>query len=165
MARSIARGQAWTFLADLPNRFTNMAQSMKWLVSQGMGYHAQTMQDDVRTAFQSFTKKPLQETFSGFDRLPQNLFIEKDWKRPETYNYYGNAYFIDPVTKEESFRSYSLYADTSLSDFELAELVYGIEESREEEYGPGWKVSRFESLERSHKWGAPRSEGYGIAEI
>ena len=103
--RSIARGQAWPFLFDLPNRFSNMSQAMKWLVGEGIGYHAQTMQDDVRTAFQSFIKKPLQEAFADFDRLPQNLFIEKDWKRPESYNYYGSAFFKDPATGEKYMRS------------------------------------------------------------
>lgn len=130
-----------------------------------MGYHAQTMQDDVRTAFQTSTKKPLQETFSGFDRLPQKLFIEKDWKRPENYNYYGSAIFLDPATGEKYMRSYSLYADTSLSDVELAEIVYGIESDKVDEYGLGWEVVGFESLESFHKVRSPRSEGYGIAEI
>jgi hypothetical protein len=165
MARSTNRGLAWSFLAGFPTEFPNVSQAVKWLQGQGIGYHFQTMWHDVRTAFDTFTKKPLQEAFIDFERLPQRLFIEKDWKRPETYNYYGNAWFIDPATGEESFRSYSLYADTSLSDAELAGIVYGLEEEKETEYGPGWKVTRFESLERSHKWGAPRSEGYAIAEI
>jgi len=138
---------------------------MKWLVSEGMGYHAQTMQDDVRTAFQSFIKKPLQETFSGFDRLPQNLFIEKDWRRSETYYYYGNAYFRDPDTNELYFRSYSVYADTSLSDQELSEIIYQKEDEKEEGTEGPATFAYFESLRSFHKVRSPRSEGYGIAEL
>jgi len=163
--RSFNRGLAWPFMAGLPKLFPNMAQAMTWLVSEGIGYHAQTMQDDVRASFQTFTKKPLQETFSGFDRLPQNLFIEKDWRRSESYYYYGNAYFRDPDTNELYFRSYSVYADTSLSDQELSEIIYQEEEEKEEGTEGPAAFAYFESLESFHKGRSPRSEGYGIAEI
>lgn len=163
--RETNRGLAWPFLEGLPLGFLNVNQAVKWLQGQGIGYHFQTMWHDVRTAFDRHDKKPLQEAFGAFDHLPQDLFIEKDWKRPETYQYYGSAFFEDPATGKEYMRSYSLYADTSLTDNELRDIVYNIEEEKEDEYGEGWKVVGFESLERSHKWGAPRSESYGIAEI
>jgi len=163
--RSFNRGLAWPFLFDLPNRFPNMSQAMRWLVFQNMGYHAQTMQDDVRAAFQTFTKKPLQEAFGVDEYLPQNLFIEKDWRRSESYYYYGNAYFVDPDTKELYFRSYSVYADTSLTDRELSEIVYQKEDEKEEGTEGPAQFAYFESLESFHKVRTSRSQGYGIAEI
>jgi len=163
--RETNRGKAWSFLAGMPDLYKNVSEAVKWLQGQGIGYHYQTMWHDVRTSFDRFTKKPLQEAFTPFEHIPQNLFIEKDWKRPETYNYYGSAFFEDPATGEKYMRSYSLYADTSLTDNELRDIVYGIESDKVDEYGEGWEVVGFESLERSHKWGAPRSESYGIAEI
>jgi len=163
--RETPRGLAWAQFPGLTDRFTNTNQATKWLVAQGIGYHAQTMWRDVSTLFQKAAKLPFQRTLGPFDYLEQKMFVEKEWRRPETYNYYGNAFFKDPETGDQFMRSYSLYADTSLNDSELAEIVYGIEEERAEEYGPGWKVVGFESMERAHKWGAGRSQGYQIAEI
>jgi len=159
------RGLAWPLLSGLPLQFPSINKAVKWLQSQDVGYHFQTMWRDVSTVFQKEAKLPFQRTLGAFDYLEQKMFVEKDWRRPEAYNYYGNAFFVDPETGDQFMRSYSLYADTSLTDSELAEIVYGIEEERAEEYGPGWKVVGFESMERSHKWGAGRSQGYQIAEI
>ena len=163
--RETPRGLAWAQFPGLTDRFTNTNQATKWLVGQGIGYHAQTMWRDVSTLFQKAAKLPLQREYSPFEHIPQNLFVERDWKRPESYNYYGNTFFEDPATGEQFMRSYSIYADTSLTDREVRDLVYAQEEEREEEYGPEWKVVGFESMERSHKWGAVRSTSYGIAEI
>jgi len=163
--RETNRGKAWSFLADLPNRFPSINQSVKWLQGQGIGYHFQTMWRDVSTFFQSATLKPLQQAFDVNEYLPQKLFIERQWRRPEGYYYYGNAYFRDPDTNDLYFRSYSVYADTSLTDQELSEIIYGKEDEKEEGTEGPAKFAYFESLERYHKWGAPRSEGYGIAEI
>jgi len=162
---SLNRGLIWSVLPSLPVDFTSVNKAVKWLQAAGKGYHYQTMWHDVSSAFQSFRKKPLQEAFGVDEYLPQKLFVEKDWKRPETYYYRGDAYFRDPSTDDVFLRSYSVYADTSLTDRELSEQIYSIEEERVEEYGAGWKFSHFESMERSHKWGAPRSQGYGLAEI
>ena len=159
------RGLVWPLLSGFPLDFPNASQAVKWVVSQGMGYHYQTLWHDVRTAFDTFEKVPLQEEFSPFDRIPSNLFIEKDWKNPKSYYYYGEATFKDPLTGELYDRSYSIYADTSLSDRELEELVYAAEEEAEEEYGPDWQVVGFHSLKRFHRWGDPYSEGWGIAEL
>jgi len=159
------RGLAWPLLSGLPLQFPSINKAVKWLQSQNVGYHYQTMWRDVSTVFQKEAKLPFQRTLSSHDYLEQKMFVEKDWRRPESYNYYGNAFFKDPESGDQFMRSYSLYADTSLTDSELAEIVYGIEEERAEEYGPGWKVIGFESMERSHKWGAGRSQGYQIAEI
>jgi len=159
------RGLAWPLLSGLPLQFPSINKAVKWLQSQDVGYHYQTMWRDVSTVFQKEAKLPLQRTYSAFEHVPQNLFVERDWRRPESYNYYGNTFFEDPATGEQFMRSYSIYADTSLTDREVRDLVYAQEEERDEEYGPEWKVVGFESLERSHKWGAGRSESYGIAEI
>ena len=159
------RGLAWPLLSGLPFDFPSINKAVKWLQSQDLGYHYQTMWRDVSTVFQKDTKLHFQRTLGPFDYLEQKMFVEKDWRRPEAYNYYGNAFFKDPETGDTFMRSYSIYADTSLTDSELAELIYAQEEEKEEEYGPGWKIVGFESMERSHKWGAGRSQGYQIAEI
>jgi len=163
--RETNRGLAWAQFPGLTDRFLNTNQATKWLVSQGIGYHAQTMWRDVSTLFQKAEKLPFQRTLGPFDYLEQKMFVEKEWRRPESYNYYGNAFFVDNETGDHYFRSYSLYADTSLTDSELSEIVYGLEEEKTEGTGEGGTVIAFESLERSHKWGAGRSQGYQIAEI
>ena len=159
------RGKVWPILSDLPDMFGNISKAVKWIQEIGVGYHYQTMWRDVSTAFQTAKNLDLQRLYDPWQHVPQNLFIEKQWRRPESYNYYGNVYFVDPATGEEFRRSYSIYADTSLTDREVKDIVYHAEEEKEEEYGPDWEVSRFESLGRFHKWGASRSESYGIAEI
>jgi len=159
------RGKVWPILSDLPDMFGSINKAVKWIQEIGVGYHYQTMWRDVSTAFQTAKNLDLQRLYTPSDYVPQNLFIEKQWRRPEAYNYYGNVYFRDPATGEEYRRSYSIYADSSLTDLEVSEIVYASEEEKEEEYGPGWEVLRFESLNRYHKWGASRSQGYGIAEI
>jgi len=163
--RETNRGKAWSFLAGMPDLYKNISEAVRWLKSEGIGYHAQTMWRDVSTAFQSARLKPLQQVFAATEYLPQKLFIDRQWRRPEGYYYYGNAYFRDPVTDDLYFRSYSVYADTSLTDQELSEIIYGKEDEKEEGTEGPAKFAYFESLERYHKWGAPRSEGYGIAEI
>ena len=162
---SINRGKVWPILSDLPDMFGSINKAVKWIQEIGVGYHYQTMWRDVSTAFQTKQKEEIQRIFTPFAHVPQDLFIEKQWRRPESYQYYGSAFFRDPATGEEFMRSYSVYADTSLTDNEVRDVIYHIEEEREDEYGPGWKVVGFESLDRFHKWGAPRSESYGIAEI
>jgi len=163
--RETNRGLAWPLLSGLPLQFPSINKAVKWLQSQDVGYHYQTMWRDVSTVFQKEAKLPFQRTLGAYDYLEQKMFVEKDWRRPESYNYYGNAFFIDNETGDRYFRSYSLYADTSLTDAELTELVYALEEEKEEGTGQGGTVVGFESLERSHKWGAGRSQGYQIAEI
>ena len=159
------RGLAWPLLSGLPLQFPSINKAVKWLQSQDVGYHYQTMWRDVSTVFQKEAKLPFQRTLGPFDYLEQKMFVEKDWRRPESYYYYGNAYFRDKETGETYFRSYSIYEDTSLTDAELAEIVYAAEEEKEEGTDPYGIVIGFESMERSHKWGAGRSQGYQIAEI
>jgi len=159
------RGLAWAQFPGMTDRFDTITKAVKWLQSKDIGYHYQTMWRDVSTLFQKEAKLPFQRTLGPFDYLEQKMFVEKDWRRPESYNYYGNAFFVDNETGDHYFRSYSLYADTSLTDSELSEIVYGLEEEKEEGTGQGGTVIAFESLERSHKWGAGRSQGYQIAEI
>jgi len=163
--RITRRGRLWPVLGKLPSMFPNVNRAVKWIQGQGLGYHYQTMWRDVRSAFDTAEKTPLQQAFGRYDYLPQELFIEKDWKRPESYYYYGTVTFWDPVTKQPFDRDYSIYADTSLTDRELEELVWAAESEKVDEYGIGWEVVAFTSLRRFHKWGAPRSEGYRVAEI
>jgi len=162
----LSRRQAtWLELPTIADRFPSITQAVKWLQSQDIGYHFQTMWRDVSSAFQTFNKRPLQMAYTAFDRIPQNLFIEKDYRNPKPYRYYGDAIYKDKVTGELYAKDYTIYADTSLSDSELTELVYAREEERLDPYDDAWVLSSFESIDRVHKWGAPRSEGYGIAEI
>jgi len=123
------------------------------------------MQHDISTAFQFHRKRPLQEAIGLRDHCPRDLFVERDWKRPEKYFYYGNTFFTDPNTGEEFMRAYGVYANQSMTDAEIKDMVYHIEEGREEAYGKDWEVSGFESLARQHKWGADYVESYGLAEI
>jgi len=159
------RGLAWPTLWKLPFQFLNVTQATKWLVGQGLGYHAQTMWRDVRGAFDEVYKKPFQVDFGPDDYLPQKLFVEKDWNRREAYRFYGTATFRDPETGDLFDKDYSVYADTSLTDRELTEIVYAREEEFDEAYKRGREVAYFTSEVRYHKWGAHRSQGYGIAEI
>lgn len=162
---SLIRGLAQALLPGLPSRFPNVNQAVRFLRRTGYSYHRQTMWRDVATFFQSAAKAPLQQTFAPYERLSQDLFIEKDWRRPETYYYYGNLYLRDKATGELYFTSYSLYADSGLSDDELSEIVYAIEDEKETSTDPTGDVVSFESLRSYHKWGSPRSSGYQIAEI
>ena len=162
---SIARGLASALLPGLPLRFPSIRQAISFLQKSGMGYHYQTMQHDVSTAFQFHTKRPLQEDIGFREHCPTDLFIERDWKRPERYFYYGNAFFTDPETGDQFMRSYGVYANRSMTDAEIRDMVYAIEEGEEDRYGEGWKVSGFESLARQHKWGASYEESLGLAEI
>lgn len=162
---SINRGLVWPTLWQLPFQFLNVTEATKWLVKEGFGYHAKTMWHDVRSAFDEVYKKPFQSLLGPKEYLPQNLFIDQEWRRPESYKYYGSAIFHDPVRNEDFGRAYSVYADTSLTDDEVAEIVYGHEEAKADIYGEGWKVIGFISEGRYHKWGAPRSQGFGLAEI
>jgi len=158
--RITRRGRLWPILGKLPGMFPNVSRAVKWIQKQGLGYHYQTMWHDVRTAFDTAEKTSLQQAFGRYDYLPQELFIERDYKRPESYYYYGTTTFRDPATGELFDRDYSIYADTSLTDRELEELVWAAESEKVDEYGIGWEVVKFSSLQRFHKWGAPRSELY-----
>lgn len=154
------RGRLWPILSTLPDLFVNVTQAVKWVQETGIGYHYQTMWHDVRSAFDTFQKAPLQEAYGFDDYLPQNLFIEKDFRSPQSYYYYGTTTFRDPSTGELFDRSYSLYADTSLTDRELTDFVYNQESMKIEEYGKNWEVVAFKSEQRFHRWGASRSQGY-----
>jgi len=162
----LSRRQAsWLELPTLADRFPSINKAVKWLQSEGIGYHYQTMWRDVSSAFQTFTKRPEQQLFTRFQRIPQKLFIEKDYRDPRAYRYYGDAIYKDKKTGELYAKDYTIYADTSLSDSEITELVYAHEVERDEPYETDWEFVSFDSIDRVHKWGAPRSEGYGIAEI
>ena len=159
------RQAAWLERPTLASRFPSINQAVKLLQSQDIGYHYQTMWRDVSSAFQTFKKRPLQQVFTRFDRIPQSLFIESDYRSPKPYRYYGDAIYKDLNTGELYAKDYTIYADTSLSDSELTELVYQREQEREDPYDRNWVLASFDSIDRMHKWGAPRSEGYAIAEI
>ena len=162
----LSRKQAsWLEIPTLADRFPTITKAVEWLQSEGIGYHFQDMWHDVSSAFQTFKKRPMQLAYTPFQRIPQKLFIEKDYRNPKPYRYYGNAIYKDPATGDLYGKDYTIYADTSLSDSELTELVYQRESEREDPYDPGWVLASFDSIDRMHKWGAPRSEGYGIAEI
>jgi len=159
------RQAAWLEFPTIADRFPSINKAVKWLQSEGKGYHFQDMWRDVSTQFQIFKKRPMQMAYDSFTRIPQKLFIESDYRNPKPYRYYGNAIYKDQVTGDLYGKDYTIYADTSLSDSELTELVYQRESEREDPYDPGWVLASFDSIDRMHKWGAPRSEGYGIAEI
>lgn len=159
------RGKVWPTLWKLPFEFVNVSEAVRWIQDQGVGYHYQTMWRDVRSAFDEVYKKPFQTDFGLTEHLPQNLFVEKEWRRPESYRYYGSATFRDPETGDLYAKDYSVYADTSLTDLELRDIVYANEESFDEAYKAGRELMSFSSEVRYHKWGAPRSQSYGIAEI
>jgi len=162
----LSRRQAtWLQLPTIADRFPSINKAVKWLQSEGIGYHYQTMWRDVSSSFQTFKKRPEQQLFTRFQRIPQNLFIEKDYRNPKPYRYYGDAIYKDKTTGELYAKDYTIYADTSLSDSELTELVYQREQERVDPYDKAWVLASFDSIDRMHKWGAPRSEGYGIAEI
>ena len=81
------RGLVCPMLSGLPLRFLNTNRAVKWLKSQGLGYHDQTMWRDVSTVFQKEAKLPFQRTLGAHDYLEQKMFVEKEWRRPEAYNY------------------------------------------------------------------------------
>jgi len=162
---SINRALNWVSRWKLPFQFLNVKEATDWLKSEGRGYHAQTMWHDVRAAFDEVYKKPLQLGLGPREYLKQSLFVEQDWRSPASYKYYGTTLFRDPATGDQYGEAYSVYADSSLTDAEVAEIVYAREEEMGEEYTAGREVIGFISATRYHKWGAPRSQGYGIAEL
>lgn len=149
-----ARGLVWSLLPQLPTLFPNVNQAVKWLQGEGKGYHYQTMWHDVRTAFDTHEKAPLQREIPRYQVIPRDLFIEKDYRNPNNYYYYGTARFRDPETGEVYDRGFSLYTNRSMSDEELAETAYWDDLYESSDPDRSWKIESFTTISAYHKWGA-----------
>jgi len=149
------RGIVWSLLPSLPLDFLNPNRAVKWLQGQGLGYHYQTLWHDVSSAFQTYNKAPLQREIASNEIIPKDLFIERDYRNPRKYYYYGRATFEDPLTGELYDRNYSLYVNRAMSDEELTESAYWGDLLESSDPERSWKVVGFETVEASHKWGAP----------
>ena len=163
LAAGLRRAAVWAIMPKLPVEFTSIRKAVKFLQGKGYGYHYQTMQNDISTAFQRHKLAPLQVAVPVDEYIPKDLFIEKHWKGPHNYYYYGSAKFLDTESGLYYDHAYSVYVDTALTQDELMQVIWEKESDRlaADKYGKNWEVVGFEVEEAYHKWGAPTSQGFG----
>lgn len=151
---SINRGLVWSLLPRLPTLFPSVNQAVNWLKSEGKSWDQNVMWRDVSTAFQAFRNAPLQRGIPSDEVIPKSLFIERDYRNPNNYYYYGTARFRDPETGEVYDRGYSLYTNRAMSDEELAETAYWDDLYESSDPDRSWKIESFTTISAYHKWGA-----------
>lgn len=152
----LQRGLALLRMRELATGLTSVNRLVKAIQGEKLGYHYQTLWRDASNVFNQIKGEEKQSLLDLSGPIHERDYLSGYWQRDESYKFFGEATWYNPLTGEYETGLFTMYSNVDLPADELAALWSA--QKWEYEAQVGLILVSVEWTEKWHRFQAPYRE-------